>query len=57
MLAGEDEPDLDELARELDHTLASMQTDEATAAFDALFQLGPEELGRAAVHGARSDDR
>lgn len=50
------EPDLDELAREFDHTLASMQTDEA-AAFDALFEMGPEELGRAAVQGARGDDR
>lgn len=56
-LAGDDEPDLDELAREFDNTLASLQTDEAAAAFDALFEMGPEELGRAAVQGARSDDR
>ena len=56
-LAGDDEPDLDELAREFDETLTSMQTREAAAGFDALFEMGPEELGRAAVHGARDDDR
>lgn len=55
-LAGDDEPDLDELAREFDETLATMQTDEAAAGFDALFEMGPEALGRAAVHGARDGD-
>lgn len=55
-LAGDDEPDLDELAREFDETLAYLQTDEAAAGFDALFEMGPEELGRAAVRGARDDE-
>lgn len=55
-LAGDDEPDLDELAREFDETLAYLQTDEAAAGFDALFEMGPEELGRAAVRGVRDDE-
>lgn len=56
-LAGDDEPDLDEVAKEFDETLATMQTSEAAAGFDALFEMEPEELGRAAVQGARDDDR
>lgn len=56
-LAGDDESDLDELAREFDATLISLQAGEAAAAFDALFEMGSEELGRAAVRGALGDDR
>ena len=54
-LAGEDDPDLEELAREYDETLAHMQTPEAAAGFDALFDMGSEELGRAAVRAVRDE--
>lgn len=52
-LAGTDDPDLVELEREFDVRLAHMQSDKAAAAFDALFRMGSEDLGRAAVRGAR----
>jgi 6-phosphogluconolactonase len=56
-LAGDDEPDPDELTSELDEALATMQTDEAATGFDALFEMESEVLGRAAVQGARDDGR
>ena len=46
-------PDLEGLAREFDEMVAGMQTPEASQAFDALFEAGPDELGQAAVRGAR----
>lgn len=44
-----------ELMWEFEELLERMQTPEATAAVDALFEMTPEELGRAAVHAARSE--
>lgn len=52
-LAAREEPALDELTREFDALLAHMQTDEAAAAADALFEMDSEDLGEAAVLGAR----
>lgn len=46
--------ELDDLAREFDELYAGMQTAPASAAFDALFEMGSEELGEAAVRGARA---
>jgi len=52
-LRGARDVDLDELTREFDEMLARLQTDEAAAATDALFDMGADELGRAATRGAR----
>lgn len=52
-LRGRSDVDLDELTREFDELLARLQTDEAGAATDALFDMEADELGRAAVRGAR----
>lgn len=54
-LRGRTEVDLEELAREFEETLARLQTDEAAAAADALFDMEADELGRAAVRGARDE--
>jgi len=54
-LTARDAPALDELTREFDALLGRMQTDEAAAAVDTLFGMEPEDLGRAAVRGARRD--
>ena len=53
-LAGEGASELDELTREFDEMLARMQTAEAADAVDALFASGSDELGEAAVRGARA---
>lgn len=53
-LAGEGAPELGELTREFDEMLARMQSAEAAAAVDALFEAGSDELGEAAVRGARA---
>lgn len=42
-----------ELMAEVEELLESMQTPEAAAAVDALFEMTSEELGRAAVLAAR----
>lgn len=47
------EQELDLLTAHFDEMLAQMQTPEAAAAMEAAFQATPEELGRAAVEGAR----
>lgn len=52
-LAGEGVPELDQLTREFDEMLARMQTDEAAAAVEALFEAGPDELGEAALRDPR----
>lgn len=54
-LSGRTDVDLDELTREFDEMLARLQTDEAAAATDALFGMEADELGRAAVRGARGE--
>lgn len=54
-LVAADAGELDELAREFDEMLARMQTEEAAAGVDALFEMGSAELGRAAVRGARRE--
>lgn len=51
-LRGRPDVDLGELTREFDEMLARLQTDEA-AATNALFEMGADELGRAAVRAAR----
>jgi prevent-host-death family protein len=55
-LTGRPDAELDELTREFDEMLARMQTDEAAAAADDLFDMGPDELGRTAVRDARDED-
>lgn len=52
-LRGRTGVDLEELASEFEETLARLQTDEAAAATDTLFDMGTDELGRAAVRRAR----
>lgn len=47
--------ELEELTREFDEMLARMQSEQATAATDALFEMGADELGQAAVRGARDE--
>lgn len=54
-LAGSDAAELDELEREFDEMLARMQSEEAAAAVDALFEMRSDELGDAAVRGAQSE--
>jgi hypothetical protein len=54
-LLGDDDPDLDDLTREFDAMLDRMQTAQAAAGFDALFEMEPEELGQAAVRSARTE--
>jgi len=51
-LRGRTDVDLGELSREFDEMLARLQTDEAVAATDALFDMGADELGQAAVRAA-----
>ncbi|HVR28713.1 MAG TPA: type II toxin-antitoxin system prevent-host-death family antitoxin [Thermoanaerobaculia bacterium] len=55
-LTGEAAPELDELTREFDEMLARMQTEEAAAGVDALFEMEAEALGRAAVRAAQTAD-
>lgn len=55
-LTGTEEPELEELTREFDELLAHMQTEEAAAGTDRLFDMGAEELGEAAVSGAEDED-
>lgn len=52
-LRGGTDVDLGELTREFDEMLARLQTEEAAAATDALFDMGADELGQAAVRAAR----
>ena len=47
------ETKLNTLSREFDQLLERMQTTKARAAVDRLFRATPEELGKAAVTGAR----
>ena len=47
------EPNLDTLTRHYDALVARMQGPKARAAMQAAFDATPEELGRAAVAGAR----
>lgn len=54
-LTGGGDVELEELTREFDEMLARMQTEEAGAATDALFDMKPDELGEAAVRGARDE--
>lgn len=54
-LTGRADVELDELTREFDEMLARMQTDGAAAASDALFDMESDELGQAAVRGARDE--
>lgn len=54
-LRGRTDVDLGALTREFDEMLARLQTDEAAAATDALFDMGADELGRAAVRGTRGE--
>lgn len=54
-LRGRTDVDLDGLTREFEEMLVRLQTDEAAAATDALFEMGADELGRAAVRGARGE--
>lgn len=51
-LCGPEDVALDELTREFDEMLARLQTDEAAAATVALFGMGADDLGRAAVRAA-----
>lgn len=54
-LTGEPDVDLAELTREFDTMVARMQTREAAAGFDALFEMDSAALGDAAVRGAQRD--
>jgi prevent-host-death family protein len=54
-LSGQRDVDLDELTREFDEMLTRQQTEEAAAATEALFDMGTDELGRAAIRGARGE--
>lgn len=54
-LIGEPDVDLAELTREFDAMVARMQTREAAAGFDALFEMDSADLGDAAVRGAQRD--
>jgi prevent-host-death family protein len=47
--------DLDELAGEFEARLAGMQTSQAAAAVDSLFEMDPKSLGEAAHEAARND--
>lgn len=53
-LRGQSDVDLDELSREFDELLARLQTEEAAAATDALFDMEADELGQAAVRDTRA---
>lgn len=55
-LSGEAAPDLARLTREFDARLERMQTDEAAAGFDALFDMDGAELGKSAVEAAHKKD-
>lgn len=55
-LAGEGGSELEKLTREFDDMLARMQSEEAATATDALFDMGSDELGEAAVRGARDEN-
>lgn len=48
-----DSPRLEELTREFDDRVARMQTPDAAVGADAFFGLGTEDLGEAALRGAR----
>ncbi len=56
-LAGRKEPDLDALRSEFDALYADMQSPKAAKAMKAAFEATPEELGAAAVWGARRRKR
>ena len=51
-LAGAAVPELDELTQAFDEMLEGMQTAEAAAGVDALFEMDSIELGEAAAQGA-----
>lgn len=55
-ISGLDEPDLDALTREFDALVARMQSREAAAGFDALFEMSSAELGESAVKAARTTE-
>lgn len=55
-LTGGGDVELEGLTREFDEMLARMQTDEAAAGTDALFDMESDELGEAAVRGARYEN-
>ncbi len=54
-LTDETAADLDELTGEFDAMLARMQSEEAAAGFDALFEMDSAALGEAAVKEAEGD--
>jgi prevent-host-death family protein len=54
-LSGSTAPDLQELTHRFDELLAGMQSAESAAAVDAFFRMQANELGEAAVSGARDD--
>jgi hypothetical protein len=55
MSENENHPDQAELEDEDDELLDRMQTPQAIAGYDALFEMTPEQLGQAAVRGAKKD--
>lgn len=54
-LTGRNAPDLEELTRRFDEMLARMQSPEAVTGVETFFAMGTEELGAAALRGARRD--
>lgn len=52
-LCGEPDVDLEAYTREYDAVVERLQGPQAEAAFDALFEMDSEDLGRAALKGAR----
>lgn len=54
-LTGPGAPELEELTRRFDEMLARMQSPESAAGVDDFFAMGTQELGEAAVRGARRD--
>lgn len=54
-LAGLAASPLDELTQEFDDMLAHMQTAEATSGIEALFEMEPAALAKAATRGNRRD--
>lgn len=54
-LVEDESADLEELTQEFDALLARMQSAEAAAGFDALFEMDAGALGEAAVRGACDD--
>lgn len=55
-LSGGTNVDLEGLTREFEAMLSRQQTEDAAAATDALFDMGADELGRAAVQDAPGED-